>query len=184
MISASCDRVITLKNLVFINGTMGVGKTTTSRELQKLLPRCVLLDGDWCWDMSPFIVTEETKAMVEDNICHMLNNFLRCSELENIVFCWVMHHQAIMDNLLSRLDIHDSQVFRFSLICSEEALTQRLYNDVVNGIRSADTIDRSLARQRNYLEMDTERIDTTKISAEEAAHLMYRIIYPYHISGI
>ncbi|NLL98695.1 MAG: nucleotide kinase, partial [Tepidanaerobacter sp.] len=27
-----------MKNLIFINGTMGVGKTATSRELQKLLP--------------------------------------------------------------------------------------------------------------------------------------------------
>jgi len=170
--------MITLKHLILINGTMGVGKTATSRELQKLLPRCVFLDGDWCWDMSPFIVTEETKAMVEDNISHMLNNFLRCSELENIIFCWVMHHQAIIDSLLSRLDTHDSEIFRFSLICSDEALTQRLHNDVVNGVRSADIIARSLARQRNYLEMETHKIDTTEISAEQAAHLMYRIIYP------
>jgi broad-specificity NMP kinase len=50
-----------MKNLIFINGTMGVGKTTTSLELKKILPKCVFLDGDWCWDMSPFIVTEETK---------------------------------------------------------------------------------------------------------------------------
>ncbi|NMB13382.1 MAG: AAA family ATPase, partial [Firmicutes bacterium] len=110
-----------MKNLVFINGTMGVGKTATSRELQNLLPDCVFLDGDWCWDMSPFTVTEETKAMVEDNICHMLNNFLKCSEFDNIIFCWVMHQQVIMDNLLSRLDTHDTKVFRFSLTCSDAA---------------------------------------------------------------
>jgi len=32
-----------MKNLIFINGTMGVGKTATSRELQKILPNCVFL---------------------------------------------------------------------------------------------------------------------------------------------
>ena len=135
-----------MKNLIFINGTMGVGKTATSRELQNLLPDCVFLDGDWCWDMSPFTVTEETKAMVEDNICHMLNNFLKCSEFDNIIFCWVMHQQVIMDNLLSRLDTHDTKVFRFSLTCSDAALTQRLANDVASGMREADIVARSLAR--------------------------------------
>ena len=157
---------------------MGVGKTATSRELQKLLPHCAFLDGDWCWDMSPFTVTEETKAMVEDNICHMLNNFLKCSEFSNIIFCWVMHQQVIMDDLLSGLDTHDTKAFRFSLICSDAALTQRLSNDVASGMRKADIIARSLARQGNYLEMDTEKIDTTRISAKQAAHIMYRIICP------
>lgn len=167
-----------MKNLIFINGTMGVGKTATTRELQKLLPRCVFLDGDWCWDMSPFTVTDETKAMVEDNICHLLNNFLRCSEFENILFCWVMHQQAILDSLLARLDTHASRVFRFSLTCSEAALTDRLSRDVANGVRKADIIARSLARQRNYPKMDTKKIDTTGISPEQAAQAMLRIIYP------
>lgn len=167
-----------MKNLVFINGTMGVGKTVTSRELQKLLPRCVFLDGDWCWDMSPFTVTDETKAMVEDNICHMLNNFLRCTEFENIIFCWVMHQQAIMDNLLSRLDTQGSKVYRFSLVCSEEALQQRLRNDVLTGVRESDVIARSLSRMGNYLMMGTRKIDTTRITAKEAAEMIYEIIYP------
>ena len=25
-----------------------------------------------------------------DNICHLLNNFLRCSACENVIFCWVI----------------------------------------------------------------------------------------------
>lgn len=52
-----------------INGTMGVGKTATSRELQKMLNNCVFLDGDWCWDMQPFIVNEETKRMYWIILC-------------------------------------------------------------------------------------------------------------------
>jgi len=92
-----------MKNLIFINGTMGVGKTATGRELQKLIPNCVFLDGDWCWDMSPFIVNDETKNMVIDNISYLINNFISCSVFENIIFCWVMHEQSIIDDILSRL---------------------------------------------------------------------------------
>ena len=42
---------------------MGVGKTTVCQKLKRLLQNSVFLDGDWCWDMDPFVVTEETKAM-------------------------------------------------------------------------------------------------------------------------
>ncbi len=58
---------------------MGVGKTTSCRILKTKLPFSVFLDGDWCWDSHPFVVTEETKRMVVDNICYLLNNFIKCS---------------------------------------------------------------------------------------------------------
>ena len=58
-----------MKTLYMIGGTMGVGKTTVSQLLKHDLPNSVFLDGDWCWDASPFQVTDETKAMVTNNIC-------------------------------------------------------------------------------------------------------------------
>ena len=68
-----------MKTLYLIGGTMGVGKTTVSQQLKKDLANSVFLDGDWCWDADPFQVTDETKEMVMDNICYLLNNFLHCS---------------------------------------------------------------------------------------------------------
>lgn len=165
-----------MKNLIFINGTMGVGKTTTSRELQKLLPNCVFLDGDWCWDMSPFIVNDETKKMVIDNISYLLNNFISCSVYENIIFCWVMHEQSILDDVLSRIDKHNCILYKFSLVCSEEALISRITKDIELGIRTEDVINRSISRLKNYFEMDTEKIDVSKISAKEAAKIIFRCI--------
>jgi hypothetical protein len=68
------------------NSTRGcAGKTTTCRELQKVLPRNVFLDGDWRWDMHPFVVADETKATVNSNITHLLNGFLTCPEFENVI---------------------------------------------------------------------------------------------------
>ncbi len=43
-----------MKTLYLVGGTMGVGKTTTCKALQRLLPNSVFLDGDWCWNMRPF----------------------------------------------------------------------------------------------------------------------------------
>lgn len=165
-----------MKNLILINGTMGVGKTATSRELQKMLPNCAFLDGDWCWDMSPFIVTEETKKMVIDNISYLLNNFISCSEYKNIIFCWVMHEQSILDDVLSRLNKNDCILHKFSIVCSEKSLISRITKDIKKGIRNNDVIERSLPRIKNYFEMDTQKIDASDISAKAAAVRIYKLI--------
>lgn len=84
-----------MKQLYLVAGTMGAGKTTVCQALKGKLAHSVFLDGDWCWDMHPFQVTDETKEMVMQNICFLLNSFLHCSAFEHIIFCWVMHEQAI-----------------------------------------------------------------------------------------
>ena len=155
---------------------MGVGKTTTSLELKKILPKCVFLDGDWCWDMSPFIVTEETKKMVVDNISYLLNNFISCSEYENVVFCWVMHEQSILDDVLSRLNKNDCKLHKFSIICTEKELISRITKDIQQGIRSREAIDASVPRLINYFQMDTVKIDVSEISSKEAAEIICRHI--------
>ena len=90
-----------MKTLYLIGGPMGVGKTAAGQALKRLLPRSVYLDGDWCWDANPFIVTDETRAMVMDNITHLLGSFLRCTAYDHVIFVWVMHRQAILDELLA-----------------------------------------------------------------------------------
>lgn len=166
-----------MKNLILINGTMGIGKTATSRQLQKLLPKCVFLDGDWCWDMSPFVVNEDTKRLVLDNITHMLNNFLSCDAYENILFCWVMHEQSIIEDVLSRISGQAYALHKFSLLCSPEKLRQRIMKDVDAGVREAEAVDRSLPRLQNYRKMDTTKIYVDEITPEQAAKQIYDTIY-------
>lgn len=166
-----------MKNLIFINGTMGVGKTATSRELQKLLPECVFLDGDWCWDMSPFVITDETKKMVLNNICYLLNSFLACSEFENILFCWVMQEQWIIDELLSRLNNQEYRFVQFTLNCSQNALTERIEDDIQKGAREPESVARSLSYLSRYALLHTVKIDVSDITAEQAAKKVFELIY-------
>jgi DNA polymerase III delta prime subunit len=158
-----------MKNVMLIGGTMGVGKTTTCQVLKRKLNNSVFLDGDWCWDMHPFQVTEETKRMVMDNICFLLNNFIRCSAFEHIVFCWVMHEQAIIDEIVGRLDTAGCRVHLVSLVCEEHALRSRLMKDVEAGIRTADIFDRSAERLPLYHALSTCKVDVTNISPQQAA---------------
>jgi len=149
-----------MKTLYLIGGTMGVGKTAVSQQLKRDLPKSVFLDGDWCWDASPFQVTEETKAMVMDNICYLLNRFLHCTAYDNVIFCWVMHQQSIIDSIIERLDTADCDVKCISLLVDEDTLQKRLKTDVEHGSRTADVIDRSVARIPLYQELRTIKVDT------------------------
>ena len=139
-----------MKRLYLLGGTMGVGKTTVSQQLKQDLPNSVFLDGDWCWDADPFQVTEETKSMVIRNICYLLNSFLHCTAYENIIFCWVMHEQSILDAITNRLDTDNCKVTKISLTADEINLRNRLASDITRGIRTADIIDRSVARINLY----------------------------------
>lgn len=151
---------------------MGVGKTTVCQKLKELLPDSVFLDGDWCWDMSPFKVTEETKAMVMDNICYILNNYIHCSAFNNIIFCWVMHEQRIIDDIVSALDTRECEVKIISLICGEQQLRKRLQKDIDARIRQRDILQRSIARLPLYESLDTIKIDVSDISAEQTAKII------------
>ena len=158
-----------MKQMFLIGGTMGVGKTTVCQILKKKMEKAVFLDGDWCWDADPFQVNEETNAMVMDNICHLLNNFIHCSAYETVIFCWVMHEQRIIQQILSSLDLTDCDVQIISLVCSEAALTERLQRDIQAGIRQEDVLERSIRRIRLYDKLATVKIDVSEISAESAA---------------
>ena len=158
-----------MKNLFLIGGAMGVGKSTVSQILKQKLPNSVFLDGDWCWDASPFQVTNETKEMVIRNICAVLNNFLKCSAYENVIFCWVLHEQSIIDTIISGLDTEKSRIITVSLLCSEQELVQRLQKDVTAGIRTPDVIERSVQRIPMYQKLNTIKVDTSGKSAAEVA---------------
>ena len=164
-----------MKRIFLISGTMGVGKTAACQLLKKKLNNAVFLDGDWCWDAAPFQVTDETKAMVLDNICYLLNRFLHCSAYENIIFCWVMHEQSIIDNIISRLDLAGREIKTVSLICDENALKQRLQKDINAGIRDNEAIIRSLQRIPLYSQLNTIKIDVSQLSIEQTTEQISKL---------
>ena len=161
-----------MKTIYLIGGTMGVGKTTVCKKMKETLPNAVFLDGDWCWDANPFKVTEETKTMVLHNICFLLNSFLHCSAYENVIFCWVMHEQSIMDDILSGLDLSECTVRCVSLVCTPEALAERLSKDIKNSIRNEDIIERSIQRIPLYDNIHSVKLDVSDITPSEAAEII------------
>lgn len=158
-----------MKTLYLIGGPMGVGKTAVCQRLKARLDRSVFLDGDWCWDMHPFQVTDETKALVMRNISFLLSGFLRCDAFEHVIFAWVMHEQAIVDEILARVDASGCAVRAISLTCDGETLCRRLQKDIDAGLREPDVIARSLSYLPRYAALRTEKLDVSALSPGEAA---------------
>lgn len=156
-----------MKQLYLIGGPMGVGKTTVGQTLKTMLPGSVYLDGDWCWDAHPFQVTEGTKAMVLDNICHLLTNFLKQPEYAHVIFCWVMDEQSILDALLARLPTEECRVHLVSLVAQPQTLAQRVDGDIRRGLREPGDGERSLARLPRYAALPTKKLDTTGKTPEQ-----------------
>jgi len=164
-----------VKTLLMINGPMGVGKTAVCQKLLGRLTPGAYLDGDWCWNMNPFLVTTETKAMVLDNITAMLSRFLTCPELDYMIFGWVMHQPEIAQTILDRLDLKNVTVGQYTLLCSEDTLRCRILQDIRAGLRDMGGLERSIAYLPLYSRQNTIKIMTDGLSpdmiAERIVHL-------------
>lgn len=165
------------KKLIIINGVMGVGKTTISKLLYKELENSFWLDGDNCWMMNPFIVNEENKSMVLDNITYILNNFIKNSSGQYIIFNWVIHTDEIMETILNKLILCNVDVYKISLICKKDALISRIEKDIKNGLRDSSNIERSLERLSLYNKMNTIKIDTTYKDLHTIVYEIKKLIF-------
>lgn len=129
--------------------------------------------------MHPFIVNDETKRMVVDNITYMLNNFLRCSEYDYIIFCWVMHKESIIGEILEALE-EKYELYKVTLYCTEKALRDRLEYDVNENIRDREVIERSVQRLSIYEDMNTLKVDVSDKSVHLVADEIIRTLEDSH----
>ena len=165
-----------MKRLMLVGGPMGVGKSAVCKQLIRKLQPGVYLDGDWCWSMSPFTVTDETRAMVMDNICALLSRFLACPELNNVVFGWVLHQQETIDAILERLPLEGVEVCSVSLLASPKVLRDRVVRDIARGVRDGEAISHSMAYLPLYEKLDTWKIHTDHCTPGQAAAQILRLL--------
>lgn len=157
-----------MKTLIVLNGPMGVGKTTVGKELCRQLTPSIFLDGDWCWDLHPFSVTEATKALVLRNIQALLRQDLDCPEVEYVVFVWVLQLEETASALLDGLE-EKARILRVTLEAGDDTLTRRVQKDIAAGLRTPDSLERSLAYQRFYPGQGTLHLSTDGRSPAELA---------------
>ena len=138
-----------MKTLVFLNGPMGVGKSTVAALLQRKFDRCAYLDGDWCYRVHPFRVTKESKALVLNNIAFLLDGYLKSPDVDLVLFTWVMNKREIRDAVLSKMKEAGKCLF-VTLTASEEALIKRFAKDIAAGLRTQEGLTRALSYLPDY----------------------------------
>ncbi len=114
--------------------------------------------------------------MVIENISFILNNFIKNSFSEYIIFNWVIQTDEIMNLVLDSLKLKGVDVHKITLMCSEEKLIERIARDISKGIRDSESIKRSVDNLRLYERMETLKINTDNKSVETIIEEIKKII--------
>lgn len=163
--------------VIFINGPMGVGKTTVGRIIAEKNPGTALIDGDWCMDLHPFVGNRETRAMAVDNILHMIFNYRNCSVCRMVVVPWLMDDPWVCRALREGLAAPETEAVFFTLVCSREQLVQRWKLDRGCAWRTDDWLEASLKSLPYFASLD-DTVDTDGLTAEAAADRIMRALAP------
>ena len=113
------------KKLILISGSPCVGKTAAGTRLFESFENSAYLDGDWCWCVHPFSVTDSRLRNGDKSMSFILSNYLD-SDFEYVFFTSVvLTDPGIREGILRGITAEDYQVISFTLTCSEETLKKR-----------------------------------------------------------
>ena len=165
-----------MKKLIIINGTMGVGKTSVGQLLNESIPNSAFIDGDWCCKVdSP--LTESIKKLYIENIKSILNNYLLSSAVTDIIFCWVIHKNEILYNIINNVDLKNIKVYIITLQANELSLKSRITKRLEYEKRDNNELKRSLYyQQKFYKNMPSYKIDTSNINVQDVAEKICEIV--------
>ena len=157
-----------MKNVLFLCGPNGIGKTTICKKILSLLPRSAYVDTDPCRMMNPFVLDDNTIPTISKNISGLIWNYLHCPVVDTVIFSYGFHgrRKEVFERILSNLSEIEYRFIPFLLWCSEEENRIRMEKDH----RNTERIERALMESRRaYADTPYPKIDLTDLSAEEAA---------------
>jgi Cdc6-like AAA superfamily ATPase len=162
------------KNLLFLCGPNGIGKTTISKEIVRQLPNTAYVDSDPCRYMNPFVLGDETIPTIAKNISDLIVNYMNCPVINNVVFSYGFHgrRKEVFEIIMAELSKMEHNFIPYLLWCSEEENIKRMHDDS----RSPDRMQRAISESRNaYNDITYPKIDITNLSAAEAAKKLIQL---------
>jgi predicted kinase len=166
--------------IVWLNGTHGVGKTTTSAEVQRLLPGARVLDAE---KIGEVLMAIRPGLPATENFQHwapwrplVVETARRVLEYTGgiLVMPMTVLVESYWSEIRAGLDAYEIPVRHFVLHADQETLRHRIQNDHVLGpstFRFAH-LDQYAEAARNWLHDDAEVIDTSNITPEQAGRLI------------
>ena len=157
-----------MKNLLFLCGPNGIGKTTISKEIVRQLPNTAYVDSDPCRFMNPFILSDETIPTIAKNISDLILNYMNCPIINNVVFSYGFHgrRKEVFEKVMLELKKIDYNFIPLLLWCSENENVKRMNADNRSDERIQRTINES---RKSFNDVTYPQIDITNFSVSEAA---------------
>ena len=113
------------KRLILISGSPCVGKTAAGTRLFESYDNSAYLDGDWCWCVHPFSVTDKRLRNGDKSMSFILSNYLD-SDFEYVFFTSVvLTDERIRAGILDGITAREYSTIGFTLTCSEKTLKKR-----------------------------------------------------------
>ena len=159
-----------LKNLIFICGASGIGKSTICNTLYKKMQQTAFVDSDHCRMINPFEFSNEIKKVVTNNMTALLTNYLNCSVINNVIFLYGFHgpRKQIFDNIITNISLTGIS-YNFIPIILECELEENIRRARKDG-RDERRIRYGIEVSRDvYNQYDTyRRLDITHFTVDEA----------------
>lgn len=157
-----------MKNLLFLCGPNGIGKTTIGKEIVKILPNSAYVDSDPCRLMNPFDLNDDTIPTVSENISGMILNYFHCPVVQTVLFSYGFHgrRKEVFERVLGRISVFQHRFIPYLLWCSEEENRKRMKIDHRDQARMERAIEIS---RKAYQNIPYQRLDITDLTAVQAA---------------
>ncbi len=128
--------------IIILNGSVGVGKTATSWELNTKFYKSVMLDGDYLGAVHPFEIYDQERTNHLYQTFEHLIKFHQANGYHHAIINYVFETPQELSRLVDKLLPIDSEVHSFWLTCLPDEQEKRIWN------RNTDQIQWELNRFR------------------------------------
>lgn len=120
--------------IIIINGSVGVGKTSVSWELQEKFNKSIMLDGDYIGAVHPFKIYDDARIEYLYDTLYHLAKFHNSNGYNNFVINYVFESGDSLKSLIKRLENITSEIYCFWLTCSNMKQKKRIYDRNTNQV--------------------------------------------------
>ena len=163
--------------IVIINGSVGVGKTAVSWELQERFDKSVMLDGDHIGAVHPFEIYDESRIdYLYRTIAHLIG-YHKENGYDDFVVNYVFESAKHLKSLVDLLRPIDDSIQAFRLTCSDAEQEKRVLARKTNQYEWELKRFRELNRILDESAADGDTgcpIDTTGLSVKKTVDVIWR----------
>jgi broad-specificity NMP kinase len=166
--------------IIIINGSLGVGKSSTAEQLHYKFDKSVHLDGDYIGDVHPFEIYNDARISHLYRTIELLIDFHQKNGYHNFVINYVFESPESLQELLNLLYPLDASIHTYWLTCDKEEQAKRIQTRrreelqwELNRFVELQQIQKKAA-QHGFL---GKEVDTTRLTSEEVAEAIWKDIF-------